>query len=89
MRWLVPWFMLATFLSSLALWPVHGFFRFAVIVQVVVYLGIAAAHLLPWLRKNLLLRIGYYFVQVNIAIAHAMLLYLVGRRMTVWEPSKR
>jgi glycosyltransferase involved in cell wall biosynthesis len=89
MRWLVPWFMLATLMSSLLLWPWHGFYRLAVLVQVLVYGGVMLAYLLPSLRQNLLLRIVYYFVQVNIAIAHATVLYLVGRRMTVWEPSKR
>ena len=89
MRWLVPWFMLATLVSSFLLWPVHGVYRLAVVIQVAVYVGIVVAHLLPGLRRNLLLRIGYYFVQVNIAIAHATVLFLAGRRMTVWEPSKR
>lgn len=89
MRWLVPWFMLTTLTSSLALWSEHGFYRLAVVVQLLAYTGIALAYLAPRLRQNLLLRIGYYFVQVNIAIAHATLLYLAGRRMTVWEPSKR
>jgi cellulose synthase/poly-beta-1,6-N-acetylglucosamine synthase-like glycosyltransferase len=89
MRWLVPWFMLATLLSSLLLWPVHGVYRLAVVIQMAIYLGIAAAHMVPWMRRNLLLRIGYYFVQANIAIAHATVLFLAGRRMTVWEPSKR
>lgn len=89
MRWLVPWFMLAALVSSFLLWPVHGVYRLAVVAQVAVYAGIAAAYMLPWLRRNPLLRIGYYFIQVNIAIAHATVLFLAGRRMTVWEPSKR
>ena len=89
MRWLVPWFMLAALFSSFLLWPVHGVYRLAVVAQVAIYAGIATAYMVPWLRRYLLLRIGYYFVQVNIAIAHATLLFLAGRRMTVWEPSKR
>jgi glycosyltransferase involved in cell wall biosynthesis len=89
MRWLVPWFMLSTLASSLLLWPVHSVYRLAAVIQVVVYAGIATAYMLPWLRSTSLLRIGYYFVQVNIAIAHATVLFLIGHRMTVWEPSKR
>ena len=89
MRWLVPWFMLAALASSLLLWRSGPFFRFAASLQLVFYTAVAAAFMAPWLRKNVFLRIGYYFVQVNIAIAHASLLFLAGRRMTVWEPSKR
>ncbi len=89
MRWLVPWFMLVTLASSLLLWRSQVFFRIAASAQLVFYLGVGAAFMAPWLRKSLFLRIGYYFVQVNIAIAHASLLFLAGRRMTMWEPSKR
>jgi hypothetical protein len=45
--------------------------------------------MLAWFRRNLLLRIGYYFLQVNVVIAHATLLFLAGRHMAVWEPSNR
>lgn len=89
MRWLVPWFMLVTLISSILLWPLHEFYRVAVVMQVTTYVCIAAAYVLPWLRRNTLLRIAYYFVQVNIAIAHATVLFLAGRRMTIWEPSQR
>ncbi|MHB8256211.1 MAG: glycosyltransferase family 2 protein [Acidiferrobacterales bacterium] len=89
MRWLVPWFMLVTFASSLFLWRSGVFFRFAALAQLIFYTVVAAAFMAPWLRKSVFLRIGYYFVQVNIAIAHASLLFLAGRRMTMWEPSKR
>jgi glycosyltransferase involved in cell wall biosynthesis len=89
MRWLVPWFMLTALISSLSLWPLHGVYRLAVVAQVGVYVGIAAAYLYPGLRRNLAVRIAYYFVQVNLAIAHATILFLIGRRMTVWQPSQR
>ncbi len=89
MRWLVPWFMLVTLASSLLLWRSGPFFRLAASVQLIFYTGIAAAFMAPALRRSVFLRIGYYFVQVNVAIAHASLLFLAGRRMTVWEPSRR
>ncbi len=89
MRWLVPWFMLAALISSVLLWSSHVFFKLAVVVQLVFYLGVVVAFLSPWLRQNLFLRIAYYFVQVNVAIAHASLLFLAGRRMAVWKPSER
>lgn len=89
MRWLVPWFMLITFASSLLLWQSAAFYRLAATVQLIFYAGVATAFMAPRLRRSVVLRIGYYFVQVNIAIAHASLLFLAGQRMTVWEPSKR
>ena len=89
MRWLVPWFLLSALLSSVLLWAVHPAYRWLVVLQMLGYLLLAAAHWVRRLRRNKLLRIGYYFIQVNIAIAHATLLYLAGQRMTVWEPSKR
>ncbi len=89
MRWLVPWFMLMTLASSLLLWGAGPFFRLVASLQLIFYTGIAAAYMAPGLRQSVFLRIGYYFVQVNIAIAHASLLFLAGRRMTVWEPSRR
>lgn len=89
MRWLVPWFLLAALLSSAMLWPMHAIYRWMVMAQVLAYMLVAVAHWEPNLRKNQLLRIGYYFIQVNVAIAHAMVMFLAGRRMTVWEPSKR
>jgi hypothetical protein len=49
--------------------------------------------LLGWfsarLRDNTLIKIIFFFVQTNLALAHATLLFLGGKRMTVWTPSKR
>lgn len=89
LRWLVPWFMLGALGSSLLLWWTHEIYRLAAVVQIAIYGGVAVAHMFPSLRRKLFLRIGYYFVQVNIAIAHAAILFLAGERMTVWQPSSR
>lgn len=89
LRWLVPWFMLGALGSSLILWRTHEIYRLAAVVQIAIYGGVVAAHIFPSLRRKLFLRIGYYFVQVNIAIAHAAILFLAGKRMTVWQPSSR
>jgi len=45
--------------------------------------------LIAGLRKNTLIKIIFFFVQTNIALAQATLQFLMGKRMTVWAPSKR
>lgn len=89
MRWLAPWFMAGLLVSSLATWDEYWFYSLALLGQLAFY----AAAFLAWgserLRATTVFRIVYYFVQVNIALAHALILFLLGKRITVWEPSKR
>jgi hypothetical protein len=47
------------------------------------------AHLVPRLRSFGPLRIGYYFVQVNVALASAALQLVAGKRIVAWNPSAR
>lgn len=88
MRWLVPWFLLGVLISSYLLAGQHWFYRIAFFTQAGLYL-LALAN--PWIStgKHALLRIPYFFVQANVAIVHATLAFLLGKRVTVWEPSKR
>lgn len=89
MRWLVPWFLLALFGSSLVLAGQGAIYTLALVLQLVFYGLVMAAHLSPWVLAKTAARIPYFFVQVNLAIAHATLQFLAGRRMTVWSPSQR
>ncbi|PTB98767.1 glycosyl transferase, partial [Marinobacter sp. Z-F4-2] len=61
----------------------------ALVLQIVFYGTVLVAHFSPSLRVRSYIRIPYFFVQVNYAIAHATLQFLGGRRMTVWAPSQR
>ena len=89
MRWGVPWFLLALLGVNLALAGEGGFYRLALVGQAGFY-GLALAGWgLPALRENGVVRIVYFFVQTNVAIAQATLEFLRGRRMTVWTPSRR
>ncbi len=87
MRWAVPWFMLLALISLWMLAPRHWLYAAAFVTQVALY-GLA---LIARGRTAMppLLKIPYFFVQVNMAIAHATLAFLFGKRVTVWEPSKR
>jgi hypothetical protein len=53
------------------------------------YGAAALAHLSEKVKRNTLVRIVYFFVQVNVAIADASRRLLTGKRMTTWQPSAR
>jgi len=89
MRWGVPWFMAAFLLLTLILQGQGMIYSMALIAQ----LGFYALALLGWLftglRENTLVKIIFFFVQTNLALAQATVLFMLGKRMTVWTPSKR
>jgi cellulose synthase/poly-beta-1,6-N-acetylglucosamine synthase-like glycosyltransferase len=89
MRWLVPWFLLLLFVVTCALAGQHGFYSLALVGQLAFYGLAVAAHMNSGLKDNALVRIVYFFVQVNVAIADASIQFLRGKRMTVWQPSAR
>lgn len=89
MRWLVPWFQLVLFIATLMILDTHWIYGLALGGQLLLYGLALAGHFVPNLRKVSFVRIIYFFVQVNVAIAQATLLYLSGRRMTTWQPSAR
>jgi glycosyltransferase involved in cell wall biosynthesis len=90
MRWMVPWFFVGALLASGALSRTRGgFYQLAFWLQLAGYGAILLAHVFPRLRSIGLIRLAYYFVQANIALAHAGVLFLLGKRIVVWEPSVR
>ena len=89
MRWLVPWFLLGVLVTSALLAPGSAFFRGVLWLQCAGYGVTAAAHWIPALRGIGPVRIAYYFVQVNVALAHAGLKFLAGERARTWDPSVR
>lgn len=89
MRWAVPWFLLILFVVSIMLVGSGWVYSLALVLQLAFYGVVLAAHFSPDLRDKSYIRIPYFFVQVNYAIAHATLQFLGGRRMTVWSPSQR
>lgn len=89
MRWLVPWFLLALFVSSLIVSSLHFIYSLILILQLMFYALVLLGALVPCLRKFSIIKIPFYFIEVNIAIAHATTAYVLGKRVTVWTPSKR
>lgn len=89
MRWLVPVFLLTTLLLNLVLLGQGALYTLVFFIQLVFY-GIGLyAHAQPAARSHALIRVVYFFLQVNVAIVQAWLLYFSGRRMAVWQPSQR
>jgi len=89
MRWLVPWFQISLFFSNLLVWQTHVIFTLLLTGQIVFYTLALIGWLFKPARGNTLFKIPFFFMQVNIAIAHASLQFLLGKRITKWEPSKR
>ena len=89
MRWLVPWFLLGLLVSSLLLRDTAPFYEWALWLQVAGYAVVLVAHVLKVVRDIGPVRIGYYFIQANLALAHAAILFISGKRIVVWDPSVR
>ena len=89
MRWLVPWFLLGLFIASWLLVDAGAFYRGAFWLQCAGYAAVLLAHWLPALRTFAPLRLGYYFVQVNVALAAAAVQLAAGKRVVIWNPSAR
>ncbi|VAW52976.1 Glycosyl transferase, group 2 family [hydrothermal vent metagenome] len=89
MRWGVPWFMAAFLILTLLLQGQGMIYTVFLIAQLLFY-GLALA---GWafigLRDNTVVKIIFFFVQTNLALAQATVSFIFGKRMTVWTPSKR
>ena len=89
MRWGVPWFMAIFLLLTILLQGQGGVYVLALFAQLAFYCLAALGWVSARLRKNTLIKIIFFFVQTNLALAHATVLFVSGKRMTVWTPSKR
>ncbi|MDQ2076184.1 glycosyltransferase family 2 protein [Marinimicrobium sp. ABcell2] len=89
MRWLVPWFLVGLFFTTLPLINTHPIFMAALVAQVLFYGLALLGQLLPGTRTQALVKIVYFFVQVNLAILDSSIKFLRGNRMTTWKPSAR
>ena len=89
MRWLVPWFLLLLLPVTLAVADQHGIYRLALWAQFAFYGLALAGWVLPRSRDVALVRIPFYFMQVNAALLLAGVDFLRGKRVVTGEPSKR
>jgi cellulose synthase/poly-beta-1,6-N-acetylglucosamine synthase-like glycosyltransferase len=89
MRWAVPWFLAGAFCTCLLLAPRYELYRWLAAAQIVFYLVPLLNRTIPSLMRISLVRLCAFFIEVNVAIAHATLLAFSGKSMLTWEPSKR
>ena len=89
MRWLAPWFLLLVFLTNLLLVGTRVIYLLTLVAQAAFYGVALLAHVSEGTRRNAVVRIIYFFVQVNVAVADAFRRLLTGKRMTTWQPSAR
>ncbi|MGH8628367.1 MAG: glycosyltransferase family 2 protein [Gammaproteobacteria bacterium] len=89
MRWAVPWFLACLLAVSVLLAGNGVLYATVLALQVAAYGAAVAGWLIPWARDIALLRVSYFFMQVNVAMAHAVVAFLVGKRITMWNPSAR
>ena len=89
MRWGVPWFMLIFAVLTVMLQGQGMVYTLALYVQIIFYIIAIAGLLSARMRENTLVRIVFFFVQTNLALAQALVSFIFGRRMTVWTPSQR
>jgi cellulose synthase/poly-beta-1,6-N-acetylglucosamine synthase-like glycosyltransferase len=89
LRWAVPWCLVILFISTLSLFQLGGWYSIALLGQMVFYGIVLIGHFSRSLRDKTVVKIPYFFIQVNTAIAHATVRFLSGQRVTVWSPSKR
>jgi len=89
MRWLAPIPMALCFLAAWSLRG-HGFYMAALVAQLAFYVLAALGTLWPTLsERNFVVRFCAFFVLVNVAALKALLLWLIGRRVEIWEPTRR
>ncbi|MCW8934254.1 MAG: glycosyltransferase family 2 protein [Gammaproteobacteria bacterium] len=89
MRWLVPFFLLFTLLSSVVLID-NLFYEIMLYLQLAFYLiALMGALGVEKVLDTIPGKIALYFTSVNVAIAIAWFKYFTGVRQELWIPSKR
>lgn len=89
MRWAVPWFQLTLLISNVLIAGQHWFFQLTLLGQLTLLIMALTGSVLHPKPNTVILKIPAFFMQVNIASAHALIDYLRGTRAVTWTPSKR
>lgn len=89
MRWAVPWFMAVVFFANLSLLGEGAVYVLALVVQILFYLLAGLPRI--WRRANNIstMRLANFFLESNIATAHAAVLVARGKKVATWQPSIR
>jgi glycosyltransferase involved in cell wall biosynthesis len=88
-RWLVPFGMMAAFVSNALLALSSRWYAMLFLIQILFYLVALGGILFRPLLRLSIIRMASYFLLVNASILQAWIKYWSGERLIVWEPSKR
>lgn len=89
LRWTTPWHLLGLFITGLLCFEQSALISFVLLTQAGFGSLAVMGWLIPQLNRFTLIRIPTYFAKVNIAMAGALVEFLKGKRVIVWDPSKR
>jgi hypothetical protein len=88
-KWLVPFFLVAAFISNAFLAFKNTIFFLTFILQFALYVMAALPFYYKKLDNLVLIKISHFFVSSNLAIMIAWCKFLKGERIVIWQPSKR
>ena len=90
LRYLVPFFLIATLLTSMILAPFSTFYAIVSAGQICFYLAAALSWMLERTGKSIRkLALPQYFVLANLAAFVAFLKFLRGEKYSLWEPGRK
>jgi cellulose synthase/poly-beta-1,6-N-acetylglucosamine synthase-like glycosyltransferase len=90
MRWLAPVFMILLIpVTALGVALGDPLARALAVMQTAFWGLAAVGFAFPRARENALVKVPFFFAQVNAAILAAWIRYLRGERITLWAPSRR
>jgi glycosyltransferase involved in cell wall biosynthesis len=88
MRWMAPIPMLGCLIAAFLL-RAQPFFAFVLFLQIGLYVLAVAGLLWQSLSRFTLVRLSAFFLLVNVAALQALLLWIGGHRVEVWQPTQR
>ena len=86
---MVPFALIAAFLSNLFLASYSAFYFLTFILQLVFYAFAFGGVWITLFSRKYFLKIPSFFVLVNLSILMAWYRYFQGERLLAWEPSQR
>ncbi len=88
-RWLVPFALIAAFVTNAALLQAGLLFEIAFVLQVSLYVLALAAYFIKPVQNLTTFKIPLFFVMVNSSILVAWYKYLTGTKYVVWKATER
>jgi len=89
MRWLVPVFLIAAFVTGALLAGQSTLYLILFLIQTAFYTVAALGMIFPVLTKIVFIKIPVFFVVVNASIFFAWIKFFKGERVVLWQPSVR